>query len=151
MRGRATGGPAAGQRMAAVQAALAAEQAASYGYGVVGANLTGAKLAAATADWIGHQRARDALTAMVLAMRGQPHAAAAAYQLPVAVTGPASAAALAAELEQRVAAGYLAMVALDDRALRKLGAERMQAAAVRATRWSGRTEAFPGWPAQPVS
>ena len=39
---------------AARQSALAAEHAAVYGYGVVGANLTGSRQAAAMADWVAH-------------------------------------------------------------------------------------------------
>jgi hypothetical protein len=44
-RGRGTS-----QDIDALQAALAAEQAASYGYGIVGAHLTGTRFSAAAAD-----------------------------------------------------------------------------------------------------
>ncbi len=55
------------QAVTALQAALAAEQAASYGYGVVGAHLnaSSAQSVSADADWVAHQQARDSLTAMI--------------------------------------------------------------------------------------
>ena len=57
------------QVIAALQDALAAEQAASYGYGVVGARLPqgSAEQGTATTDWVAHMRARDDLTAMISA------------------------------------------------------------------------------------
>jgi hypothetical protein len=60
---------------AALQQALAAENSAVYGYGVAGAHLTGARRAAAVRNWVGHQNARDALTAMLAARGAQPVAA----------------------------------------------------------------------------
>ena len=46
-----------------MQTALSAEHAAVYGYGVIGAHLTGADQAAASRDWLAHQMARDDLEA----------------------------------------------------------------------------------------
>jgi Domain of unknown function (DUF4439) len=137
-------GNATAQKIAALQAALAAEQAASYAYGVVGAHLTGSKFNVAAADCLVHQRARDSLTAMVSALGAQPHPAAVAYQLPAPVTTAAQAASLAASLEREVAAAYLGLVAVPDPALRTFAAARMQDASVRAVRWSGDSQAFPG-------
>lgn len=139
--------PDAAAKVAALQAALAAEQAASYGYGVVGAHLTGANLLQATTDWITHQRARDFLTGMISALGARPHAAAVAYQLPITVRTATDAVALAVILEHQVTAAYLGLVALADPALRADGAKHMQAAAVRAAHWNGRSQAFPGLPA----
>ena len=96
----------------ALQAALAAEHAAIYGYGVVGAHLTGTALAAATSDWIAHQVARDSLEAMLRAAGRQPAAAAVAYRLPHPVRNPAGAMSLAVILENRVTTAYLGLVAL---------------------------------------
>ncbi len=93
-RRAATSGPAS-HAIAAMQAALAAEQAASYGYGVVGSHLTGSRFTAAAADCVAHERARDALTAMIAARGGRPRPAAAAYRLPVTVTTNKQAMALA--------------------------------------------------------
>jgi Domain of unknown function (DUF4439) len=133
--------------LAALQAALAAEQAACYGYGIVGAHLTGARYAAASVDWIAHQRARDDLTQMITARGAQPHPAAVAYQLPIGVHTGRDAVSLAIILEHLVTAAYLGLVARPEPAQRELAARHMQAAAVRAAHWSGRSQPFPGLPA----
>lgn len=132
--------------ISALQGALAAEHAAVYGYGVAGAMLTGAALAQARAGWTAHQVARDTLEAMLTRLGVTPVAASPAYQLPFAVTGPASAKELAAALEKGVTRAYLALVAVNDPALRTFGAKAMQISANRATAWSGITVAFPGMP-----
>ena len=138
-----TGKPAAAT-IAALQAALAAEQAASYGYGVVGAHLTGPPYAAASANWVAHQRARDRLTGMITARGGEPTPAAATYQLPIAVHTAAAARTLAITLEREVTTAYLGLVAVEDPALRTFAAINMRDCAVRSTRWSGFAQAFPG-------
>ncbi len=140
-----TGGARAA--IAALQQALAAEQAVSYGYGVVGAHLAGSTAGnVAYGDWLAHQRARDQLTEMISARGGQPVAAAVAYELPFPVTSAATAQQLAATMEDRVAQTYLAVVALPDAGLRSFAAQQLRAAALRAQYWSGTTEAFPGLP-----
>jgi Domain of unknown function (DUF4439) len=135
-----------GRDVAALQTALAAEHAASYGYGIVGAHLSGKRYTAAAADWVAHERARDRLTAMLAERGAQPRPAAAAYRLPIAVRTAAGALSLAVILERRVAAAYLDLVAVTDPALRTFAAQNMRDSAVRAARWSGRTQAFPGFP-----
>jgi Domain of unknown function (DUF4439) len=135
------------QADAALQAALQAEQAASYGYGVVGAHLSGHKRAVAAGDWVAHQRARDALEEMLRSRGAIPATAAVAYSLPIAVRTGREAASLAVLMEQAIAAAYLSLVALDDPALRELGAQRIQMSALQAARWRGSTVAFPGMPA----
>lgn len=139
----------AGPVLAALQNALAAEQAAGYGYGIVGARLPQGSSAQseATTDWVGHVRARDQLTQLISTRGATPTPAAVAYRLPFPVNSPAAARALAATLEDRVAEAYLGLVALTDAALRNLGAEQVRAAALRAEAWRGSTEAFPGLPA----
>jgi len=139
--GRGATGPDA---IGALQAALAAEHAAVYGYGVVGANLTGSARATATADWVNHQVARDRLEALLRSRGAQPVAAAVGYQLPVTVRTPAEATALAVIIEDRVATAYLGLVAVTATALRRFGAVQVQAAALRAAAWRGSTVAFPG-------
>jgi hypothetical protein len=131
----------------ALQAALQAEHAASYGYGVAGAHLTGDQRVSAERDWIAHQRARDALEQMLRSRGVIPAGAAVAYSLPIPVRTGHQAASLAVLLEQGVAAAYLGLVALDDRALREFGAQGTRASALRAAGWRGSTVAFPGLPA----
>jgi Domain of unknown function (DUF4439) len=134
--------------IAALQIALAAEQAASYGYGIVGALLPqgSAQQATASTDWVAHMRARDQLSALITARGATPVPAAVAYKLPAPVRTGAEARALATTLEDRVARAYLALVALPERSLRRLGAEQVRAAALRAQAWRGSVQAFPGLP-----
>jgi hypothetical protein len=128
----------------ALQGALAAEDAACWGYGVAGAHLTGGLRDAAVRDWTGHNEARDTLAGMIAARGGAPVAAQAGYQLPFAVHDTRSAMALAAYLEDGVTRAYLGLVAVADRRLRRFGALAMQGSAQRAAFWRGSTEAFPG-------
>ncbi len=128
----------------ALQAALAAEEAAIFGYGVAGAHLSGNRKSAAEQDWTRHNEARDTLTAMISALGATPAAAQAFYQLPFDVHDAASAAKLAAYLEDGVTRAYLGIVAVSDRRLRTFGALAMQSPAERAAFWRGSTEAFPG-------
>ena len=128
----------------ALQAALAAEDAAVFGYGVVGAHLTGSRLAAARQDWTGHQEARDTLALMIARMGATPAAAQAFYQLPFRVHDAATATALAVYLEDGVTGAHLGLVAVRDTGLRRFAAMAMQGAARRAAYWRGSTQAFPG-------
>jgi hypothetical protein len=128
----------------ALQLALAAEHAAVYGYGVVGAYLTGTSRATATADWVAHQDARDELEAMLRSRGSQPGPAAVAYRLPVPVRTSGEAVSLAVILEDRIATAYLGLVAMSSPALRELGALQVRASALRAAFWRGSTVAFPG-------
>jgi hypothetical protein len=130
--------------ISALQAALAAENAAIFGYGVAGAHLTGSRWAAAQQDWTGHNQARDTLVAMIAKLGTAPVPAQAFYQLPFRVHDAASAIALAAYLEDGVTQAYLGLVAVSDQRLRYFGALAMQGPAERAAFWRGRTQAFPG-------
>lgn len=130
--------------VAALQRALSAEHAAVYGYGVVGAHLTGSRRASAAADWVAHQRARDRIEAMVRSRGGQPTAAAADYRLPVTVRAPAQAVALAVIIEDRTTTTYLGLVAVASPQLRQFAGMQVRACALRAASWRGSTVAFPG-------
>ena len=135
---------AAAQGLAALQALLAAENAAVYGYGLAGAQLSDGLLTTATQDWTLHREARATVSEMIIKRGGTPQPAAAAYRPPFAVTSASSARALAALLENGLVRAYLGLVALDDTTLRAFGAGEMQAAAIRAAYWRGGTTAFPG-------
>lgn len=138
---------APGTSVAALQGALAAEHAAVYGYGVVGAVLAGTEQADARSDWTAHQVARDALITMLNKLGATPVAASPAYELPFPVTSPKSAARLAAILENGVTRAYLGLVAVNNPTQRAFAAQAMQTSANRALAWSGTTTAFPGMPA----
>ena len=132
------------ESVSALQAALAAEDAAVFGYGVAGAHLTGSSQAAAGQDWTGHNEARDTLASMIVRLGAVPVAPQAFYQLPLRVHDAATARALAAYLEDGVTRAYLGLVAVSDQRLRRFGALAMHGPAERAAFWRGSTQAFPG-------
>ncbi|MCX4988075.1 MULTISPECIES: ferritin-like domain-containing protein [unclassified Streptomyces] len=128
----------------ALQAALGAEHAAVYGYGVVGGRIGEARRSDARSAYDAHRARRDELARAVRDLGGTPEAASAAYVLPFPVKDSATAVRFAAELEERVAAVYsdLVRAATGDR--RRSAAGALREAAVRAVRWSGESVAFPG-------
>ncbi|WP_328558090.1 MULTISPECIES: ferritin-like domain-containing protein [unclassified Streptomyces] len=128
----------------ATQAALAAEHAAVYGYGVVGGRIGEARQPDARSAYDAHRARRDELVRAVKDLGGTPEAASAAYMLPFPVTDTAAAIRFATELEERVADVYsdLVRAATGDR--RRMAAGALREAAVRAVRWSGESVAFPG-------
>jgi Domain of unknown function (DUF4439) len=133
--------------VAALQGVLAAENAAVYGYGLAGAQLSGGQLSVAQQDWTLHRAASAAISAMITQRGAAPAAAPVAYRPPFRVNSAAAAVALTVILEDGLVTAYLGLVALDDRSLRTFGARQMQAAAIRAAGWRGSTTAFPGLPA----
>ncbi|MEV8454253.1 ferritin-like domain-containing protein [Streptomyces sp. NPDC052095] len=128
----------------AAQAALAAEHAAVYGYGVVGGRVAGDRRAEAAAAYHAHRARRDALVRTVRGLGGEPEAARAAYALPFTVPDPAAAVRLAAVLEDRVAGVYSDLVRAAEGPLRREAADALREAAVRAVRWRGGGVPFPG-------
>ncbi|TWV58557.1 DUF4439 domain-containing protein [Streptomyces misionensis] len=130
--------------LTAVQAALAAEHAAVYGYGVVGGRIDDRRRTAARAAYDAHRARRDALAREVRDLGGRPVAASAAYALPFSVRDPADAARLAARLEERLAGVYADLVRAATGTRRASAAASLREAAVRAVGWSGRGVAFPG-------
>ncbi|WP_369193446.1 ferritin-like domain-containing protein [Streptomyces djakartensis] len=132
------------RELRAVQAALAAEHAAVYGYGVVGGRIGDDLRTEARTAYDAHRSRRDALVREVKDLGGKPVAAAAGYALPFQVPDAAAAVRLAAELEDRVAAVYADLVRAGDGGRRALAAGALREAAVRAVRWRGESVAFPG-------
>ena len=132
--------------LAALQAALAAENAAVYGYGVVGAQLSGGLRARASDSLAEHQARCAALTQQIAAASATPAAAAPGYELPFQVTGQDSAVRLAVLLEQRLAAVYANGVQATAGALRAGAASALRQSALSTLAWSGSGSAFPGLP-----
>ncbi|GAA1899213.1 hypothetical protein GCM10009716_06370 [Streptomyces sodiiphilus] len=130
----------------ATQAALAAEHAAVYGYGVVGGRLDGDLARHAREAHAAHRARRDALHRAVRALGGTPEPAAVAYALPFEVAGRDEAVRLATELEERLAAVYADLVRSTGGSARLEAAASLREAAVRATRWRGGATPFPGLP-----
>jgi hypothetical protein len=117
-------------------AALAAEEAAIYAYGLIGVHLTGegardeARAAEAT-----HRTRRDVLVARLDQLRASTAPAPAGYQVPFEVTDDSSALKLAIEVEQGVAAAWRAALPATRDADRGTAVDALTDAAVRATRW----------------
>ncbi|GGX20054.1 hypothetical protein GCM10010297_46610 [Streptomyces malachitofuscus] len=132
------------KELRALQAALAAEHAAVYGYGVVGGRIGKERRTEARTAYDAHRARRDALVRTVKDAGGAPVAAAAGYALPFPVPNAAAAVRLAAELEDRVAGVYADLVRASAGERRRGAAEAMREAAVRSVRWSGESVAFPG-------
>ncbi|MGW1751558.1 ferritin-like domain-containing protein [Streptomyces sp. NPDC002092] len=132
------------KELKALQAALAAEHAAVYGYGVVGGRIRPGRRTEARAAYDAHRARRDALTREVRDLGGTPVAAAAGYALPFPVPDSAAAVRLATELEDRVAGVYSDLVRATAGERRRAAAGALREAAVRAVRWSGESVAFPG-------
>jgi hypothetical protein len=132
------------RRLAALQAALAAEHAAVYAYGVVGGRIGAGRRTEARAAFDAHRARRDALAREVRDLGAVPVAASAAYALPFPVSDSAEAVRLAAGLEDRVAGVYSDLVRAAEGEMRAAAAEALREAAVRAVRWRGGSVAFPG-------
>jgi hypothetical protein len=136
-----------------LSAALAAEEAAIYAYGLIGVRLTGDgdRTEARTAEQI-HRDRRDALVSRLAQLNASTAPAPAAYELPFAVTDRASALKLAVHVEDGVAAAWRAVLPVTETADRTAALSGLTDSAVRATRWRRRagvtplTLPFPGRP-----
>ncbi|TKK85005.1 DUF4439 domain-containing protein [Herbidospora galbida] len=129
----------------ALSKALAAEHAAVYAYGVIGAKTTGALRVRATTGFDAHRARRDQLRTL-MRRRGETPAEPGTYQLPFEVATAAQAARLAAYIEERVCAAYVELSADTDPGLRRLAVLATQEAAVRGFGWQPQISAFPGMP-----
>ena len=135
---------------AALGEALAAEHAAVWGYGVVGAALGQPGNAAAAASEMAHRDVRDRVTALLVERKTEPVGAKGGYALPFPVLSEVDAAALGAVLEEGVSAAWVALLgAAEQPAVRSLAVDALGAAEARAVGWrraAGRplTVALPG-------
>ena len=132
------------EELQALQAALAAEHAAVYGYGVVGGRIREGRRTEAQGAYDAHRARRDALARELRDRGATPAAASAAYALPFPVPDSDAALRLAAELEDRVAGVYSDLVRATRGERRRSAAGALREAAVRAVRWRGESVAFPG-------
>jgi hypothetical protein len=138
----------------ALQKALAAEHAAVWGYGVVGATLgADGRAPAATAESV-HRDVRDQVEALLGDRKVEPVGSMGGYALPFPVLSAVDAAALAVVLEDGVAAAWVRVLdQAAERSTRELAVQVLSAAEVRAVAWRGAagqkpvTKALPGLPA----
>jgi Domain of unknown function (DUF4439) len=133
--------------LATLQAALAGEHACVYAYGLVGGLVaTDAKPSIAT-GYQAHRRARDELAESIRLRGVEPVAAQPAYATPFPVQDDASASALLAHVESRLAAVYGDVVAAaTTRDLRGRAAAALAHAAEVAASFGQPLTAFPGMP-----
>ncbi|QES44166.1 DUF4439 domain-containing protein [Streptomyces venezuelae] len=136
--------PSKDDELKALQAALGAEHAAVYGYGVVGGRIGDQRRTEARTAYDAHRARRDELQRAVRDLGGEPQSADAAYSLPFPVPDAAAAVRLATELEDRVAGVYSDLVRASSGTRRGTAALALREAAVRAARWRGGSVAFPG-------
>lgn len=115
--------------------ALAAEHAAIYGYGVVGAFLDAQRKGLAMEAEAAHRARRDALVLRLAAQGASAPPAEARYGLPDPVTDPPSALKLAIALEERTAAAWRAALLAAEGDDRRLAVDALTDCAVRATRF----------------
>jgi hypothetical protein len=133
-------------------AALAAEEAAIYAYGIVGVHATGGAVDEARTAEATHRARRDVLVGKLAALNASTAPQPAAYELPFPVATAASALKLAIHVEDGVAAAWRAVLPATERTDRGEALSAMTDSAVRATRWrklagvTPVTVAFPGKP-----
>ena len=133
--------------------ALAAEEAAIYGYGLIGANLAGdTDRAEARRAEAAHRARRDVLVSRLDQLEASAAPAPAGYDLPFPVTDRASALRLAIHIEDGVAQAWRAALPATTGDDRSTSLAALTDAAVQATRWrrlagvTPLTMPFPGRP-----
>ena len=132
----------------ALQTTLAAEHAAIYVYGVLGARTSESgspELYVALREaYDAHRARRDDLTGEIAAEGEAPVAAETAYDLPFGLDTVAGVTRAARGLERACAETYSALVAQMTGARRRQALELLTDAAVRALEFRGTPEIFPG-------
>jgi len=148
-----TGALDEGTENAALRNALAAEHAAVWGYGVVGAALADAARPQAADAEAAHRDVRDQVSALLASRKADVVDAEGAYALPFPVLSEVDAAALGVVLEDGAAAAWVRVLdQAAQRSTRELAVGVLGAAEIRAVGWriaAGQTpvtRAFPGLP-----
>jgi hypothetical protein len=133
--------------------ALAAEHAAIYAYGVIGARLTGEQADTAASAELVHRARRDALVLRLAELGAPIPPPEPAYRLPVEVVDGDGARRLAVLVYERAAVVWRAALAPTAGTDRELALDALISCAVWATRWRAAggvvptTVPFPGQPA----
>ncbi|BBH64304.1 hypothetical protein ACTI_09890 [Actinoplanes sp. OR16] len=134
-------------------AALAAEEAAIYAYGLIGVHLTrdGEITGARNSEQV-HRQRRDYLVDRLDDLKASAAPAPAGYELPFEVTNRKTALQLAVHVEDGVAQAWRAVLPVTEGGQRNSALSAMTDSAVRATAWrkyagvTPLTMAFPGKP-----
>lgn len=134
--------------LAALQTTLAAEHAAIYVYGALGAQTSQsaapALFAALSSAYAEHRGRRDLLVREITDLGGSPVASAVSYELAAGLTTVAGVTRAALDLERSCAATYAALVANTVGARRRWAINALTDAAVRALVFRGTPEMLPG-------
>lgn len=134
--------------LGAMQTTLAAEHAAIYVYGALGAQTsqeaTPVVFAAISDAYVQHRSRRDQLTRGVLDLGAKPVAAEAAYELPGGRGTPRSITRAALHLERSCATTYASLVANCRGPQRRWAVNALTESAVRELAFRGTPEMFPG-------
>ncbi|HEY2672667.1 MAG TPA: ferritin-like domain-containing protein [Rugosimonospora sp.] len=135
--------------MTSLADALAGEHAAIYGYGVLGAHLTGAALNQAKQAEAAHRTRRDTLFVDLAGANQPAPAAAPAYALPFPVTDRTTAVSLATQIEERTGAVWRTVLPDVTGEHRRLALDALTDCALRAARWRRTAGQVPGTVALP--
>jgi hypothetical protein len=132
----------------ALQKALAAEHAAVFLYGVLGARTSGSQqptlFARLNSAFDDHRDQRDALTVLVSAKGADPVASLVDYRVPGSVATPGGVTATARTIEQRLTRTYGELVANTSGADRRWAITSLDRSAVREASFGAATGNFPG-------
>ena len=132
------------QIVEALTNALDGEYAATYAYGLIGAQVTGAALVRARNALASHRQARDKLRTDLAALSAPIPAPAPAYDTGGPIDSAISAEALAVEVERRLVPRWADVAAASGGESRSQAVRSAQECAVRAVAWGGAPQAFPG-------
>lgn len=124
--------------------ALAGEYAATYAYGLIGAQVTGADQSRARRALDSHREARDQLRFDLAALQAPVPPPAPAYDTGGPVNTPAQARALAVQTELRLVRNWAAVATTSAGASRNRAVRYAQECATRAVSWGASSQAFPG-------
>lgn len=132
----------------ALQRTLAAEHAAVWVYGALGAqtsqSATPTLFSDITAAYLVHQERRDALVGLVEDEGGEPRAAEPGYELPADLSTTTAVMDRALRIERAAAATYAYLVASTRADLRQWGVEALLDSAVRQLAFGGDPQSLPG-------
>lgn len=133
-------------------AALAAEEAAIYAYGLLGVHLDGRDQTEARTAEQAHRERRDVLVGQLDQLKASAAPTPAGYELPFPITDRASALRLAIRVEDLVAQAWRPVLSVTQATDRVSALSALTDSAIRATRWrrlagvTPVTLAFPGRP-----
>lgn len=132
------------QIVEALTSTLDAEYGATYAYGLIGAQVSGADLVRARNALESHRQARDKLRTDLAALSAAIPAPAPAYNTGEPIDDAAAAANLAIDVERRLVPRWAQVAAASGGDSRAQAVRSAQECAVRAVAWGGAPQAFPG-------